>query len=452
MTNYSDICIVGAGLGGLSCATGLLNAGLGKHLGMRVFDADTAIGGRIRSHQVDADEIAELGAARYSPQLHPQFQQLMQDSGQANAIYPFTQVVSPGRTHDKLKATLLSLAPMVKAHPNVSFLDFASHYLGPAEATRMIKATGYDALLLPVVSAAMAYDIIKKHPETQHVTENSANQWLYATDGYSHLLGQLQRQAIDAGVDFKLGHRVLSVERDGDEYLLAVRHMGDTQIYRTRHLVLTMPPTAMARLNLDFPAAFSPFQYDSLPLFKGFLLFENAWWESLGLTDKVLMADNPLRKVYFKGGKYLVFYTDSASATYWRDCLEQGEDVYLDRVRHYLKEVLPLNGQPLPQIKAHFYKHWPHGVEFCVEPEAEHPGALLHRDGIISCSDAYTPHCGWMEGSLISAGHATRLLVERLGQAGAQTGAQVSEQALPAQAVYPAHQAHASAASAAARA
>lgn len=414
MTNYSDICIVGAGLGGLSCATGLLNAGLGKHLDIRVFDADTAVGGRIRSRKVDGEEIAELGAARYSPQLHPQFQQLMQESGLANAIYPFTQVVSPDRAQEKLKATLLSLAPMLKDHPNDSFLDFVSHYLGAVEATRMIKATGYDALLLPIVSAAMAYDIIKKHPETQHFTENASNQWLYATDGYGHLLGQLQRQAQEAGVDFKLGHRVLSVERDGDEYLLAVRHMGDTQIYRTRHLIMTMPPTAMARLNLDFPAAFSPFKYDSLPLFKGFLTFEKAWWEALELTDKVLLADNPLRKVYFKGDKYLVFYTDSASATYWRDCLEQGEDVYLERVRHYLKEVLPLNGQPLPQIKDHFYKHWPHGVEFCLEPEAEHPGALLHRDGIISCSDAYTPHCGWMEGSLISAGHATRLLMERL--------------------------------------
>ncbi|MDQ1812418.1 FAD-dependent oxidoreductase [Massilia sp. CCM 9210] len=421
MTNYSDICIVGAGIGGLSCATQLIHAAAGKNLRIRVFDMDTMVGGRIQSRKIDEEEIAELGAARYSPQLHPHFEQLMRECGLAHATYPFTQVVSLDQAQEKLKATLLSLSAMLKEHPNDSFLEFVSQYLGAAEATRMIKATGYDALLLPVVSAAMAYDIIKKHPETQSFTENAANEWRYATDGYSELLSQLQRQAQDAGVEFRLGHRLLSVEKSGADHVLAFRHMGDTQLHRARHVITTLPPTAMKRLNVDFPAAFSPFQYDSLPLFKGFLTFETAWWDALGLTDKVLMADNPLRKIYFKGDKYLVFYTDSASATYWREYLEQGEDVYLDRVRHHLKEVLPLNGQPLPQIKAHFYKHWPHGVEFSLEPEAEHPATLLHRNGIISCSDAYTAHCGWMEGSLISAGHATRLLLERLSHPAEQS-------------------------------
>ncbi len=271
-------------------------------------------------------------------------------------------------------------------------------------------------MLLPIITAAMAYDIIKTHPETQDVTENTSNQWLYATDGYGGLLDQLQRQAQAAGVEFHLKHRLLSVEKSGAEHVLAFNHMGDTQIHRARHLIMAIPPSAMARLNLNFPAAWSPFQYDYLPLFKGFLTFDEAWWQDLGLTDKVLMADNPLRKVYFKSDKYLLFYTDSKSAIYWRDSLELGEDVYLERVRKHLEAVLPLNGQPLPPIKGHFYKHWPHGVEFCLEPEAEHPTALLHQDGIIACSDAYTPHCAWMEGSLISARQASRLLLERLSQ------------------------------------
>jgi hypothetical protein len=416
MSTYSDICIVGAGIGGLTCANRLIDAAANRHLRIRVFDLNATVGGRIESRKIDGEEIAELGAARYSPQLHPHFQQLMQGSGLPHAVYPFTEVISHDSVLDELKATLDDLSPMLKEHPNDSFLEFVCHYLGAAKATHIIKATGYDALLLPMVSAAMAYDIIKKHPETQHFTENAANQWRYATDGYHELLCQLQRQAQAAGVEFQLEHRLLSVEKSGADHVLAFSHQGDTRMHRTRHLVMAIPPSAMPRLNLDFPAAWSPFQYDSLPLFKGFFTFDTAWWDALGLTDKVLMAENPLRKIYFKSDKYVLFYTDSKSATYWQDSLELGEDVYLARVRSHLEEVLPLDGQPLPQIKAHFHKFWPHGVEFCVEPEAEHPAVLLHRDGIISCSDAYTAHCGWMEGSLISAQHASGLLLQRLDQ------------------------------------
>ncbi|RFP18763.1 MULTISPECIES: FAD-dependent oxidoreductase [unclassified Duganella] len=416
MTNYSDICIIGAGIGGLTCATRLIGAAISKHLRIRVFDLNAAVGGRIQSRKINGEEIAELGAARYSPQLHPNFQQLMQGSELPHAVYPFTEAVFHDRVQEQLQATLLSLKPMLKEHPQDSFLQFVSHYLGAAEATRIIKATGYDALLLPIVSPAMAYDIIKKHPETQSITENAANEWLYATDGYGELLSQLQGAAQAGGVKFELGHRLLSVEKSGADHVLAFNHMGERREHRTRHLIMAVPPTAMAGLNLDLRSGWSPFQYDSLPLFKGFLTFDDAWWQALGLTDKVLMAENPLRKIYFKGDKYLLFYTDSQSASYWRDCLTQGEDVYLEHVRRHLEEVLPLNGQPLPPIKGHFYKHWPHGVEFCMDTDAEHPAALLHQDGIIACSDAYTSHCGWMEGSLISARHASQLLLDRLGQ------------------------------------
>lgn len=416
MTNYSDICIVGAGIGGLTCATRLINAGLGQHLRIRVFDLNGFVGGRIQSRKIDGEEIAELGAARYSPQLHPHFQELMHDSGLPHAVYPFTEVVSQAREQEELKETLLSLQPMVQEHPQGSFLDFVSQYLGAAEALRIIKATGYDALLLPIVTAAMAYDIIKKHPETQNCTENAGNEWRYATDGYGQLLGQLQQQALAAGVEFRLEHRLLSLEKSGADHVLAFSHKGDTQIQRARHVILALPPSAMAGLNLDFPAAWSAFQYDSLPLFKGFLTFDKSWFQGLGLTDKVLMANNPLRKIYFKSDKYLLFYTDSKSATYWRDSLEQGEEIYLERVRSHLEEALPLQGQPLPPIQSHFYKHWPHGVEFYLEPEAKHPSALVHPSGVIACSDAYTAHCGWMEGSLISARQACQLMLERVNR------------------------------------
>ncbi|MCP3064207.1 FAD-dependent oxidoreductase [Myxococcus sp. K38C18041901] len=414
MAHHSDICIVGAGIGGLTCAARLAAAPSSNHLSIKVFDLNTHVGGRILSRKLDCGEIAELGAARYSPQLHPRFQALMHGFQHRHETYPFTQAEFQGHTQGRLRATLLELLCLLEAHPHDSFLGFVSHYLGEGEARRTIKAMGYDALLLPMVSASMAYGIIKKHPETQGLLDDTGNQWRYAPAGYGQLLARLQKQAQSDRVEFRMEHCLHSISRFGDSYLLAFSHRGSSQFHRARHLILAIPPSAMSRLNLGFPTRWSPHQYGSLPLFKGFLTFDTPWWRDLQLTDKVLVVDNPLRKLYFKGRKYVQFYTDGENATYWRDCVEQGEDVYLSKVRACMEQVLPLGGKPLPPIKDHFHKHWSHGVEFSLEPRVRQPGALLHRDGVIACSDAYTPHGGWMEGGLLSAHQATRLLQERL--------------------------------------
>ncbi|MGU7811683.1 FAD-dependent oxidoreductase [Burkholderia sp. AW49-1] len=209
MPDHYDICIVGAGIGGLTCATRLIDSPVSQNLDIRVFDLNVKIGGRIQSKKLDSKEITELGAARYSPQLHPHFQQLMQSCGHHHDVYPFTESVFHDNRQENLRATLLGLMPMLKAHTEDSFFDFASHYLGSGEAMRIVKAMGYDALLLPIISAPMAYDIIKKHPETQSLIDNPANQWLYATEGYSQLLAQLQRQAQAGRVKFQMEHRLV---------------------------------------------------------------------------------------------------------------------------------------------------------------------------------------------------------------------------------------------------
>lgn len=417
MKHHSDICIVGAGIGGLTCATQLATSPLSNSLCIRVFDLNASVGGRILSRKLDGGEITELGAARYSPQLHPRFQALMHCFQHQHEAYPFTQAIFQDNVQGKLKTTLLSLLSMLEAHPHDSFLDFVSQYQGEDEARKIIKAMGYDALLLPIVSASMAYSIIKMHPETQGLIDDASNQWRYAPDGYGQLLARLQCQAQAGRVEFRMEHRLLSISRCGDRYVLTFSHKGNTQIHRTRHLILAIPPSAMTRLNLGFPTNWSPCQYGSLPLFKGFLTFNSAWWRDCQLADKVLVVNNPLRKIYFKSEKYVQFYTDGENATYWRDCLEQGEDVYLNRVRACMEQVLPLGGKPLPSIKDHFHKHWPHGVEFSLKSTADQPNALLLRDGVIACSDAYTSHGGWMEGGLLSAHQAIQLMLEQLTSA-----------------------------------
>ena len=53
MSTYSDICIVGAGIGGLTCANQLIDAAASRKLRIRVFDLNPTVGGRIQSRKID---------------------------------------------------------------------------------------------------------------------------------------------------------------------------------------------------------------------------------------------------------------------------------------------------------------------------------------------------------------------------------------------------------------
>ncbi|PHV13489.1 FAD-dependent oxidoreductase [Chitinimonas sp. BJB300] len=418
MVHYVDICIVGAGISGISCVTQLLESPACNGLNIQIFDMNAGIGGRVDSKYLDAIESIELGAGRYSPQLHPNFQQAMQDYDQKNDIYPFTEVALKNSTQEKLRNTILSLVPMLKEHGNDSFLNFISSYLGEVEARKIIKSMGYDALFMPNISAEMAYDIIEKHPETQSFSKNKTNQWFYASGGFVQLMAQMKVQAQAKGVKFNFDHNLVSLQKKEDEYHLSFTNSAnETLTYIARHVILAIPPSAMPKLGLNFPEDWSQYQYSSLPLFKGFLLYDAPWWQAQQLEDKVIITDNPLRKIYFKGSKYIFFYTDSENASYWHDSLRNGEEAYLKEVHFHLSEALDMADFSVPMPKEHHYKYWPHGVEFCVDTTIDHPFALLHKDnGVIACSDAYTSHCGWMEGGILSAKKSAGILIERLSK------------------------------------
>ncbi|QND84118.1 flavin monoamine oxidase family protein [Chromobacterium vaccinii] len=416
MKHSSDICIVGAGISGLTCASHLLDSPACRGLSLRIFDMQQEAGGRIRSKTLDGKAAIELGAGRYSPQLHPHFQSAMQHYSQKSEIYPFTQLKFKNHTQQKLKRAMSELSSRLVEHGKESFLQFVSRYQGKESAVGMIRSMGYDALFLPDISAEMAYDIVGKHPEIQSVTDNDANQWFSAEQGFDGLIQQIKTKVKAAGARFSLGYRLVSVEADGDGYRLQLAGDDGWKLeHRTRHLILAVPPSAMAGLNVNFPEAWSGARYGSLPLFKGFLTYSEPWWLDYKLDDQVLIVDNPLRKIYFKGDKYLFFYTDSEMADYWRGCVAEGEDGYLEQIRTHLASALGIARERIPQPRVHVHKYWAHGVEFCRDSGIDHPSALSHRDsGIIACSDAYTTHCGWMEGGLLSAREASRLLLQRL--------------------------------------
>ncbi|WP_133678757.1 flavin monoamine oxidase family protein [Paludibacterium purpuratum] len=416
MRVFSDICIIGAGVGGLYCANELASAAACRGLSIRVFDLRPEVGGRIRSSTADGRQPVELGAERYSPALHPHVLNILQRHDRKSQPYPFAGQTAESPTQQAVRAALAELSSMPAELRQEPFFATLGRRLGRETATSLIRSLGYDALFLPTISAAMADGIVGSHPETQALTGNGANPWFCVEGGMQGLLKEMQARAEAGGAAFSLHHHLQSVTATPDGYSLTLLDEQERVVtYETRHLILALPPTAMRLLNLDFPQAWSTASYGSLPLFKGFLFYSQPWWLAHGLSDQVRIVDNPLRKVYFRSDRYVFFYNDSESASYWRSCLADGEQWYLTTVRRYLAEALGLDEAAIPEPSHQLHHFWRHGVEFHQSGTDRHPLALRHAtNGIIACSDAYTAHCGWMEGSLQSAGEACRLLLARL--------------------------------------
>jgi tryptophan oxidase VioA len=416
MDHTSDICIVGAGITGLSCAIALLKSTDGPNLNIQLYDLNPEVGGRIHSCHLRMGEIVELGAGRFSPQLHPLLTAVFQQHGQSSTPYPFTAPARQTQTQQRLKDILRQLKPELARNGKQPFFEFACRFLGKNQADSLVRALGYDALMLPSISAEIAYDIIEKHPETQGFVERPRRQWQHATQGLGAMVNALRRQAQTGGVQFHLQQRLSTVDSQSGQHLLSFVDVdGDSHQHRCRHLILALPPSAMSRLALDFPLRWSPYRYGSLPLFKAFLSYPHPWWLEFGLSNRMLIVDNPLRKIYFQSDRHVWFYTDSENAAYWRDIQTQGELYFLHTVREHLAQALHLPHKLLPMPQAHRAQYWPQGVEFCQDADPNHPPALIHADrGIIAASDAYTPHCGWMEGGLISGRAAADLLLARM--------------------------------------
>lgn len=414
MDHLSDIYIVGAGITGLSCAIALLESPDCQGRNIQMFDIDSAVGGRIRSRALPTGEIVELGAARFSPPLHPLLTAAFQQQQQPSAPYPFTAPARQSETQQQMKDTLRWLASKLPGQEKRSFLVFASQHLGEDQADGLVRALGYDALRLPNVSAAMAFDIIGNHPEIQGFVDRPQRQWCYAVQGLSGLLASWLKQLVDGGVRIHTQQRLAYLgRRHGRHQLRFINtRSGSACQHQSRHVVLALPPSVMGALDLGFPQRWSPYQYGSLPLFKAFLTYAHPWWLSLGLSDQMLIVDNPLRKLYFAGDRHLWFYTDSAYANIWRDALRHGDTHFLSAVRAHLAQALHLPSHLLPMPQAHRCQYWPHGVEFCLAAGVDHPPALEQaKSGVIAASDAYTAHCGWMEGGLISGAAAAKMLL-----------------------------------------
>ncbi|MEN9657277.1 MAG: hypothetical protein RL571_742 [Pseudomonadota bacterium] len=415
MLNKKVISIVGAGITGLSCALKLAGSKITKGYTIHIFENGEKTGGRAHSIKVD-DFSIDLGAGRFSPALHPNVSKLVSELAENIEVFPFTKIAHPHPQHMGLKEVLDQLKPKIFSSYNESFFQFLCNHIGSEKSHAIINGLGYDSLFLPQISPKIAYDIIEKHPEIQCFSDNSSYEWFNLVDGFSVLVKSLYERAAVLGVEFNFEHKLVKLQTKSNSTLLEFSGSEQQEIWhKSTYTILALPPTAMSSLNIDFPSSWSDYTYGSIPLFKGFIFFDHPWWQDYNLENKVTIVDNPLRKLYFKSDKYIFFYTDSAYAEFWQEETKKGETEYINTVMNLISIALNISIKEIPRPVSHKFKYWPNGVEFALETSPEHPPILSKNNGtIIAASDAYTSHCGWMEGGIIAGRNAAEHLLKQL--------------------------------------
>ncbi|CCQ11959.1 vioA-tryptophan 2-monooxygenase [Pseudoalteromonas luteoviolacea B = ATCC 29581] len=410
-----SVSIVGAGISGIVCAITLARSRALEGYAIDVYEQSPRVGGRIQTNLL-SNHYIDLGAARFCSQLHGNVYDLVKRFELEFEPFPFTQLRFTQPIQKELKTILSNLKPLIDEHKEDSFVEFVTSYLGKEKAKAVILALGYDSLSMPIISPHIAYDIIEKHPETQCFTENCGNEWFSLKEGLASLIKALYEEALKLGIKFHFESTLVQISNRGNAHSLVIADNQNQQKEISKGLkIITLPPSRMEKLDKQFPKRWSNYNYGSSPLFKGFFFYSEPWWRELGLTDHVVITQNPIRKLYFKDEKYAFFYTDSDNALYWRDVLSLGEDHYLTTVKKLIAEALNLPQDVIPNPELHKNKFWLHGVEFSKECCPKHPFyQTLSDDSVISLSDAYTHHCGWIEGGILAGKFTAESIISQL--------------------------------------
>ena len=135
------VTVIGGGIGGLSVALSLLDAGAVAAADITIVDANPG-SGRLHTYTGRLGHVCELGAGRYSPRLHPRLDALVTRFGIDTAPHVFTIKYQSGQA----EADEFSTMDLAGLAGQGSFYDALAGSLGMAKADRFCSLTGYEAV------------------------------------------------------------------------------------------------------------------------------------------------------------------------------------------------------------------------------------------------------------------------------------------------------------------
>ncbi len=274
-------------------------------------------------------------------------------------------------------------------------------------------------------------------------------------DGYQRLPIELARKVEEVDATIELGHRLMSVAREDDGFVLSFA-TGDNRrlVERARRVVLALPQRALQLIALSpdifhDSAVFARVRDGAVaPMSscKIFLSYRTAWWAN-ALTPTQISArytDLPMQQCYEFGGAaphdtalLMAAYADDVAATFWRPLSEgdagfssasangldaralKAPETLVAAVRRQLAKVYGRDETPEPDGALYFdwgsdpyggaWHAWaPHYKSWEIRPWMRQPNPNLD---LYICGEAYAQRNGWVEGAINSA----ERVLERLG-------------------------------------
>ncbi|HEY2417606.1 MAG TPA: hypothetical protein VGH84_06775, partial [Steroidobacteraceae bacterium] len=299
------------------------------------------------------------------------------------------------------------------ANRRSGFAEFCNSVVGESAADQLRSACGYDSLLHPHLPIEAGFSILNHHPETESLFNGRATRWLCLRDGLQALAQAMMRELGD-DVDLHMGAELKAIERPtGGDRGYRLRFTSDRGAFRDRAdlVILAALPQDAQRIH-GWPGRSSDgadATLEGIPLLKGYVQFEKAWWNESFPDSNCVIADTPLRKLYITAGsRTLWFYCDGPSARALNGILETCGGLPTELLERHLGCRLP-KGTDADQCR---WKFWESGIGFYRNspPSKCQSSFMALAPDLLLCSDIFTDHLGWAEGCLISAQAAVQYL------------------------------------------
>lgn len=403
-----QFCIIGAGASGLATARALIAQGVCSGSDIRLVDA-TLQTGRVCTYIADNGAALELGAGRISRELHPKAWSLLDDLNIDRE--PFTyhlKYAEPTGLEDLRNFDLHSIGE------KASFFEALVDATSVERADRFCTLTGYEALRDLRLPREAGIEIATTHPES-FLADAYRESWYVPVPGFEFVLGKALESLLSSGVELDRPRTAVDIDAHGGSYQI---DLLDEFSHRTQvtasYVIFAMAPWELDSLHLNSPIMRPDWMNSivSVPLFKGFLVYSDSWWDEFGFRNTCLITGNSLQKVYFSSlSRTIFFYTDSRNSRYWGSLRSGGRLRLEAEMVRQLTDASKLPADLLADFDETICTAWSHGISYFKEEQFP-PSFGRLASGIALVSDTLTVSPGWLEGSLISADNVWTVLCQ----------------------------------------
>ncbi len=437
-SSHNTIAIIGGGVSGLYCAWRLLQEERYAGKEIHVYEASPNCSGRIYTALQYQGFPIELGAARFNKQIHPMLWDLVQSFGLKTIPYGYnnrfwflrkkklsvTDVISGNipytmgdtekgiQPDDFYRHTRINHPSTPEELNTITFKQYLNRYMSDEACTFFKDSEGYELLFNEGLSALDGIRIIEQHPD---MIPSEESPWYQLQKGFGELMVTLKQQILDKGCKIFTMHRLAEVVINDTNVLLHLHDEstnGEIKSVEVDRVIFCLKRQDLEKIDMNSGDAIHDAirSTEPIPMVKIFATYKTAWWNVFMQRDgNFCITDTPLCKVYYGPGHHLMFYSDSSTADFWQDIINQSAQeptILQHHIQEYLSKLYKMDPKSLPEPNGLYSKYWSTGVHVWkpgVNTAAVRklllgtPESRIHITG-----EAYAVTSGWVEGAIAS--------------------------------------------------